>query len=232
MEGLSLLLGRSPLIISRWSRGRSPPGGPEGHFQSRQGAGPWKPWKGRGWPTCVRGVVTVRTISKEEKPPMGCILYPEYGVVGNSWKITILHLPKPLVFLVKYHRFSRVPFFFREFDGILLRYMLFYQEIPFLVLKVHFWAPNATFWVPCSKPFINVRFWRGFWGSPTGKVHISTKKCNIPPKIRIFTKKQFLAQKVRFTQECGKPPKRYFSALKHVLLQNVTSIKGFGPLRH
>ena len=64
--------------------------------------------------------------------------------------------------------FSRAPLHFNE------RLMEFHQQIAILGPKVHFWAPNATLWVPCSKPFINTRFWEVLWGPRTGKVRLFT----------------------------------------------------------
>ena len=96
--------------------------------------------------------------------------------------------------------FSRAPLHFYEINGFLAKRAVLDQ-------KKHFWDPNAPFWAPCSKPFINTSFWEVFWGPRTGKVQLFTKKAKFRAEMRIFAKKQFSAQKVRFPRKGGKPPK-------------------------
>ncbi len=96
--------------------------------------------------------------------------------------------------------FPRAPLHFNEINGFLAKRSVLGQ-------KKHFWDPNAPFWAPCSKPFINTSFWEVFWWPRTGKVQLFTKKAKFRAKMRISAKKRFSAQKVRFPQNGGKPPK-------------------------
>ena len=65
-------------------------------------------------------------------------------------------------------------------------------------------GPECDFRVPCVKPFINVRFWEVFWRPGTGKEHFLRKKCEIPPRNRISSKKRFWARKCPFSRKGGK----------------------------
>ena len=94
--------------------------------------------------------------------------------VGNFPEIIILRSPETLVFLVKYHGLGMKK---QESDTFPSHCQQKQQCLPkraILAPKVDLWAPNAPFWVPCSKPFINVRFWEVFWGPRTGKVQLFT----------------------------------------------------------
>ena len=114
-----------------------------------------------------------------------------------------------------------------------LRNQWFLAKRAVLDLKKHFWAPNAPFWVPCSKPFINTSFWEVFWGPRTAKVQLFTQKAKIPRKNMNSRKKQLPSQKVRFPQNGGNLPKRYFFCFKNMLQMAVTtSFSPFGAQKH
>ncbi len=108
-----------------------------------------------------------------------CVFDGNSDFHAKSWeflKIIILRSPETLVFLVKYHGLGikcKIP---KLFPATGTKSSNIYKKKAILGPKVHFWAPNAPFWVPCSKPFINTSFWEVFWGPRTGKVQLSTKK--------------------------------------------------------
>ncbi len=85
--------------------------------------------------------------------------------------------------------FSRAPLHFYEINGFLAKRAVLDQ-------KKHLWDPNAPFWAPCSKPFINTSFWEVFWRPRAGKVRFGPKKLGISLQNRIFMKKALFAQKV------------------------------------
>ena len=81
--------------------------------------------------------------------------------------------------------------------------------------KSALFGPKCDFSAPRVKPFINIRFWEVFWGTKTGKVHFSHRKCGIPPQNRISTKKAVWGTKSLFSRKGGKLPKvLHFYALK------------------
>ena len=117
-------------------------------------------------------------------------------------------------------RFSRVPLHCTTKCGIPL----------FLALrcpKVHFGPPNATWWVPCSKPFINTRFWDVFWGPRTGK-------CNFPHKSTEYRQNPNFHQKAVFGVKSAFPARMRktsqnvtFSALKTCSFTKCHQHQGF-----